>query len=118
MATKGELTIDTLKEKTGITDNQLDKRIDPGQCRRLAGLFSSCENYVGTPGLGLGQGQMVDVRDCAFRHGNEAGMTKALECWLNNNPFHTYRHLIEILLTLKEGTLVHEIVTISKFGLP
>ena len=108
MTTKRELTIDTLKEKTGITDNQLDMRIVEGQCRRLASLFGSWKKYTDSPGLSLGPGQYANL--CAIQEGNEEAMTKALKFWLDNNPFQTYRYLIEILLELKEGLLVNSII--------
>ncbi len=62
--------------------------------------------YVNTPGLGLTEGQIAEVREYAFRNGNIKAVSKALSFWLNiKYPNHTYRLLIETLIELREGVL-------------
>ena len=99
------LILDTLMEKTGITEEQLDGTVEEGHLLKLAGLFGGWEKYVGVPGLGLNEAQKADVRDTVFLGGHEKGMIKALTFWLKRNPYPSYRSLIEILLKLEEGLL-------------
>ncbi len=93
--------LDTLIERTGITEDQLDGTVEEGHLLKLAGLFGGWEKYVGVPGLGLNEAQKADVRDAVFL----GGLIKALTFWLKRNPYYNYRSLIEILLELKERLL-------------
>ena len=54
MATRySQLNIDihTLKQKTGVTDPQLDQRIEQEQLWSLAGLLGSYDKFVRKPGF-------------------------------------------------------------------
>ncbi len=46
------IDIHTLKQKTGVTDTQLDQRIEQGKLWSLAGLLGSYEKFVRKPGFG------------------------------------------------------------------
>ncbi|XP_064396189.1 uncharacterized protein LOC135343148 [Halichondria panicea] len=107
--------LDTLIERTGITEDQLDGTVEEGHLLKLAGLFGGWEKYVGVPGLGLNEAQKADVRDAVFL----GGLIKALTFWLKRNPYYNYRSLIEILLELKERLLAVNVcntVTTLTFG--
>ncbi len=54
--------LNTLIERTGITEEQLDGTVEEGHLLKLAGLFGGWEKYVGVPGLGLNEAQKADVR--------------------------------------------------------
>ncbi len=47
------IDIDTLKQKTGVTDTQLDQTIEQEQLWSLAGLLGSYDKFVRKPGFDL-----------------------------------------------------------------
>ena len=104
-----KLTVSLLKEKTGITDQQLNQKVEQSLLKKLASFFDSWEKYVESPGLNLKVGQIADIRECASRHGNEMAMYKVLKLWQNRNPYVTYGTLVEVLVELNEGTLADQI---------
>ena len=108
------LTIELLKSETGVTDQQLNHVIEERHTWELAAHFSDCDNYLGVPGLGLTESEKVDVKSCAYRHGNQRGMQLALNTWLRKNPFTSYGTLVTILLELQEGDLATQICRIGK----
>ena len=81
-----KLTVSLLKEKTGITDQHLNQKVEQNLLKKLAGFFDSWEKYVESPGLNLKMGEIVDIRECAPKYGNEMAVYKALKLWQIRNP--------------------------------
>ena len=104
------ISVDELKLKTGITDQHLDSRLlelEDGFLLELADLFGTYEQYVhALPGLS--EGDKADVKESA-KNGNKLGVFKALTLWRKRNAIVTLRSLIEILLSLRECDLCHQI---------
>ncbi len=109
-----EVFLTLLQKETNITEKQLNKKVEQQDLQNLAKLFGGWEMYVNTPGLGLTEGQIAEVRDYAFRSGNIMAVSKALSYWLNINPYHTYRLLIETLIELQQGVLADKVAKSGK----
>ncbi len=110
MATRySQLNIDTLKQKTGVTDTQLDQRIEKEKLWNLAGLLGSYDKFVNSPGFDLNNADIADLKDCASKHGNQQAMCEALKKWENVICDFTYRSLLEILISLREGALADQV---------
>ena len=101
------IDIDTLKQKTGVTDIQLDQRIEQEQLWSPASLLGSYEKFV--PGFHLNNSDTADLKDCAFRNGYQQAMYEALKKWENKILDFTYRSLLEILISLCEGALADQV---------
>ena len=83
----------------GVTDLQLDRRIEEVDLYTLADCFDNTKDYVEK--LGLTPGQQADVRTQAFVNGTQDGMGLALSYWKNRNPVGaTFRALLLILLSV------------------
>ncbi len=113
MATRySQLNIDihTLKQKTGVTDTQLDQTIEQEQLWSLAGLLGSYDKFVRKPGFDLNNADIADLETIASkRNGNQLAMYEALRKWENVIRDFTYRSLLEILLSLREGALADQV---------
>ncbi len=101
------IDIDTLKQKTGVTDTQLDQTIEQEKLMSLASLLGSYEKFV--PGFDLTNAEIADLKDCAFRSGYRQAMYEALRKWENKILDFTYRSLLEILISLCEGALADQV---------
>ncbi len=109
MTDREHLTVDILKQETGITDEQLASKTDIAVLRKVAKHFHFYGVYCGEPGLNLNRSQQADVRHCALEGGNEMAMVTALRLWSERNPYVSYRTLIETLLELEEGVVADEV---------
>ncbi len=113
MATRySQLNIDihTLKQKTGVTDTQLDQRIEQEKLWSLAGLLGSYDKFVRKPGFDLNNADIADLETIASRrNGNQQAMCEALRKWENVICDFTYRSLLEILISLREGALADQV---------
>ncbi len=112
MATRfSQLNIDihTLKQKTGVTDTQLDQRIEQEKLLSLASLLGSYEKFVRKPGFDLTNADIADLKKIAFMNGNQLAMCEALRKWENVITPFTYRSLLEILISLREGALADQL---------
>ncbi len=94
MTDREHLTVDILKQETGITDEHLVKpTLHYAVLRKVAKHFHFYEVYCGEPGLNLNRSQQADVRHCALERGNEMAMVTALRLWSERNPYVSYRTL-------------------------
>ncbi|XP_064392953.1 uncharacterized protein LOC135340532 isoform X2 [Halichondria panicea] len=107
--TQLNIDIDTLKQKTGVTDTQLDQTIEQEQLMCLASLLGSYDKFVRSPGFDLTNAEIADLKDCASKHGNQLAMCEALRKWGNVIRDFTYRSLLEILIGLREGALADQV---------
>ncbi len=107
------IDIDTLKQKTGVTDIQLDQRIEQEQLWSLAGVLGSYKKFVRSSGFDLNNADIEDLKDCASKHGNQQAMYEALRKWENVILDFTYRSLLEILISLREGVLADQVCRTS-----
>ncbi len=99
------IDIDTLKQKTGVTDTQLDQTIEQEQLMSLASLLGSYVKFV----IDLTNAEIADLNDCASKHGNQLAMCEGLRKWGNVIRDFTYRSLLEILIGLREGALADQV---------
>lgn len=105
------VSIDRLKLETGITELQLECRIDDNVLRRIAKEFDGWEKFVGSPGLKLSEAQKADVRDCVFLKGHEMGVVKALKFWSDEHPHKTIGDLVNVFMELDELVLAEKLCT-------
>ena len=107
MATR--YSLHTLKQKTGVTDTQLDQRIEQEQLWSLAGLLGSYKKFVRSSGFNLNNADIEDLKECASKHGNQQAMYEALKKWGNVIRDFTYRSLLEILISRREGAMADQV---------
>ena len=110
-----EFNVDCLKQRTGITDEQLDNDVKASVLQEIAKHFSSCERIAGPLGFNLNESQKADVRRCVNQSGQEIGMFTALTIWQNRNPSVKYRHLIQTVLKLEGGLLAEKLCRVGEF---
>ncbi len=107
--------IDDLKQLTGITDVQLNHRInysrDEDKLWKIAGFMGRYTNYVGRPGFGLNESDKADLRDCFLDNSHQHAMKMAFNKWLNvpNPKPITYRSLVDILIQLRKKTIAEDV---------
>ena len=102
------LSIESLKENTKVTDEQLDTAVEEADLPELAACFDNTEDYVEK--LQLSPGQQTDVRTQTFMNGTQTGMKVALKYWRNRNPVEaTFRALLLILLSLLKGDVAVQV---------
>ncbi len=90
------IDIDTLKQKTGVTDTQLDQRIEQEQLWSLAGLLGSYKKFVRSSGFDLNNADIADLKERSFRNGYRQAMYDALRKWEKFVRDFTYGSLLEI----------------------
>ena len=96
------LTIEELKQRSGVNDAQLDTQIIEHDFSDLAGCFDQVDTYLYK--LKLTPAQQTDIKDLAHLRNTAVAMTEALKLWRQPNPFAaTYRTLLKVLLELKRG---------------
>ena len=106
-----ELTIEVLKEKHSLTDDQLDHEIGEQDMFNVAILFGGWSQYVETPGLGLSPGEKAQIMENPTLVTNRSKMKEALKIWRSPNPYAaTFRKLLSILLSLKTQGVVAQAV--------
>ena len=97
-----ELTIESLKVTTGLTDVELDKAFQEDHLAWLAPHFGSPLIYIEANGFDLMEARKEDVRKSDYIHGAETGMLTALRFWFMESPFATTRMLLETMLRVGE----------------
>lgn len=96
------LSLNTLKKKYDLTDEQLKKKLADEYFPELADCFDNVPDYLEK--LRLKEGQKTDVRREVNQNGTQAGLKMALKMWKNVDPFTaTYESLLEIVLSLQKG---------------
>ena len=108
-----EFNVDCLKQRTGITDEQLDNDVEASVLQEIAKHFGSYEKIVGPLGFNLNESQKADVRRCVNQSGQEIGMFRALTIWQTRNPSAKYRHLTDIVLKLEGGLLAEKLCRVG-----
>ena len=113
-----KLTIEQLKKRCNLTDEQLQRAIRDGELFNVAYLFEGWSEYVDTPGLGLTRGEQAQIRSDLTLVTNVMRMKEALRIWKSKNPFAaTFLSLLNILLALKtQGDLARKICEHLKIG--
>ena len=106
-----KLTIEQLKKRCNLTDEQLQREIRDDELFTVAYLFEGWTEYVDTPGLGLTRGEQAQIRSDHNLSINVMRMKEALRIWKSKNPFVvTFLSLLNILLALKtQGDLARKI---------
>ena len=102
------VTIEELKERTKVTDSQLDTEIKVTDMIVLATHFDNIETYPVQ--LGLNPAEHQTVRSLSYQYDIQTAMDKALRLWIQHNPgAATYRALVAILLRMGKEALAFEI---------
>ncbi len=102
------VTIEELKERTKVTDSQLDTEIKETDMIVLAAHFDNIETYPVQ--LGLNPAERQTVKSLSFQYDIQTAMDKALRLWRQHNPgAATYRALVEILLRIGKEALAFEV---------
>ena len=111
-------TLQALKERTNVTDEQLDSRLEESKLWELAGHLGNFEEYVGLPGFNLNKADIADLKDCASANGHQYAMKKAFEKWLDvsYDKVITYRVLVEILIELRKRTVAEAVCRSGEFN--
>ena len=103
------MTIEELKDRTNVTDSQLDTEIEERDMILLAAHFKVNIETLSVQ-LELTPAGQQDVEDVAFRYKTQTAVDKALRLWRKANPgAATYRALVEIVLRMGvNGTAIAE----------
>ncbi len=101
------VTVEELKERTKVTNSQLDTEIEETDMIILADHF----DHIGTSTLfGLNPSQQHDVIRENFQYDTQAAMFLAMKLWRRRNPAAaTYRALVEIVLSLRKVDVATEV---------
>ncbi len=95
------VTIEELKERTKVTDSQLDTKIEETDMIILADHFDNIETYSTL--FELTDSKKQDIIDEKMRYNTQAAMSLAMKLWKRRNPAAaTYRALVEIVLSLRK----------------
>ncbi|XP_064400845.1 uncharacterized protein LOC135346993 isoform X5 [Halichondria panicea] len=98
------VTIEELKERTKVTDSQLDTEIEETDMIVLAAHFDNVDTYAVQ--LGLDPSERRDVKITASNYDTRTAIDKALRLWRQHNPgAATYRALVKMLLRMGKETL-------------
>ncbi len=93
------MTIEELKERTKVTDSQLDMEIKEADIWDLAAHFDNVEIYPVM--LGLNPAEQKDVKYALFLNDMQTAMFHTLKVWTQHNPgAATYRALVDIVLDM------------------
>ena len=90
-----------LRTRCNVTDDQLNKDIDPQDIGELAQCFDNVDDYL--QALGLSPGEQTDICQITHLKGTVLGMREALKRMIKKNPFRTFRELVEIALKQNDG---------------
>ena len=102
------MTIEELKDRTNVTDSQLDTEIEETDLLSLAAYFNNIETVPLL--LGLSPAEQQDVKYAFVLSDMQTAMFLALRLWRKPNPSAaTYRALVEIVLRMGvNGTAIAE----------
>ena len=102
------VTIEELKDRTNVTDSQLDTEIEETDLLSLAAYFNNIETFPVL--LGLSPAEQQDVKYALVLNDMQTAMFLALRLWRKANPdAATYRALVEIVLRMGvNGTAIAE----------
>ena len=106
-----ELTIELLKEKTGLTDDQLDQPIPEDSLFDIASHIPNWSDYAGSQGMELSAGEIQSVREDPSCTMTRMKAQRALELWRGRDPYKaTHRRLLNMCLRRKDGDVAINIV--------
>ncbi len=108
-----ELTIENLKRKMKLTDQQLDTKVVECDLPELSACFDNTDDYLEK--LELSPGQQTDVSEVKAKttlNHTQAGMKLALKYWMKCSLEATFRALLLIILSLCKGDVA---IAVSKY---
>ncbi len=101
------MTIEELKERTKVTDSQLDSEIDETNMWDLADWFDNIETYSTFSKLTDSKKRDFPIE---IRYNTREGIFLAMKRWKRRNPAAaTYRALVEIVLSLRKVKVATEL---------
>ncbi len=107
------VTISELKERTKVTDSQLDTEIEETDMWDLAAHFDNVETYPVM--LGLNPAEQKDVKYALFTNDMQTAIFYALQLWREHNSYAaTYRALVDIVLRMGKNELAQKVCEICK----
>lgn len=107
---KKPLDIETLKQRTGATDDQLDKEVKENNRYMLAEYFDGQLMEAFIRKFELSKADHGDINSAKEKDGHQIAMTTVLNKWHDKDSTKaTYRALVQIALELKAGALAMNI---------
>ena len=102
------LSVEYFKEKTSVTDEQLNTAVEEIDLPNIAQFFDGTDLYVRK--LQLNPAEQNDVRAQVSRDGTQAGMIVALNYWRSRHPVEaTFRALLLMLISLDKGEVAKQV---------
>ncbi len=102
--------VDDIKRRTGISDAQLDRRLEEGKFWELADILGNYEEYIGTPGFDLSLNDKAELNVSTKSKSHQHVMVEAFKKWLNVSYYTvTYRSLIKILIRLRKIAVAEKV---------
>ena len=96
------MTIEKLKDRTRVTESQLDNEIEDRDMILLAPSFRDVETL--SEQLGLTPADKQNAKNASLQFDVQTGVKKALSLWRRADPSAaTYRALVEIVLRMGEN---------------
>ncbi len=110
---KTAVTIAELKERTKVTDSQLETEIKETDMLDVAAHFDNVETYPVM--LGLNPAEQKDVKYALFLNDMQTAMFHTLKVWRQHNPgAATYRALVDIALDMGKNELAQKMCEICR----
>ena len=102
------MTIEELKDRTNVTDSQLDTEVEEADMILLAVHFDNVETL--SVQLRLTPADRQNVKEAKLQYDTQVAVDKALRLWRRANPgAATYRAMVEIVLRMGvNGTAIAE----------
>ena len=102
------ITIETVKKKTGVTDEQLNKMIDTSDLHKLAGCFDQVGDYLDK--LRLTPIEQSEIKKMESAEGSQSAMREALRKWHDKDRYSaTYGTLINLTIELDKVNVAYNI---------
>ena len=102
------ITIETVKERIGVTDEQLKEVIDISDLHKLAGCFDKVGDYLDK--LQLTPIEQSEINKKESAEGSQSAMREALRKWHDKDRYSaTYGTLINLTIELEKVNVAYRI---------
>ncbi len=108
------ITVDSLKESTGVTDDQLDKECSEAHLSLLAPHIGNYTKFASALSLPAGEESDISTKPLwNFQQKTEA----VLLWWCNHTLNATYRSFVQTCISLSEGGIARELCILCAEGI-
>ncbi len=108
------ITVDSLKESTGVTDDQLDKECSKAHLKLLAPHIGNYTKF--SSALGLPTGKESDIKTNQYWDFQQK-TEEVLLWWCKNASNATYRSFVQTCISLSEGGIARELCDLCAEGI-